>query len=194
MIRRPPRSTQSRSSAASDVYKRQVPEQSKPVILPRIGSWIVVNQALVFYATLKVVLLVLKYRPHPTRTRLDEDTVNVARPQRVRVREVALQCRRTVYEPLRADPDTPARELSNPVHCLGQGSKLEFGENAFGDVGLQYLSWSLCPIDVLAENLVERAKFVSCGKAGDKIQVVAEKRKRLRQAGRTLRKKASGVQ
>ena len=26
MIRRPPRSTQSRSSAASDVYKRQIPE------------------------------------------------------------------------------------------------------------------------------------------------------------------------
>ena len=31
MIRRPPRSTQSRSSAASDVYKRQVPDDpSKP--------------------------------------------------------------------------------------------------------------------------------------------------------------------
>ena len=28
MIRRPPRSTQSRSSAASDVYKRQVKENS----------------------------------------------------------------------------------------------------------------------------------------------------------------------
>src|SRR5450756_3182242 len=28
MIRRPPRSTQSRSSAASDVYKRQVPDDS----------------------------------------------------------------------------------------------------------------------------------------------------------------------
>src|SRR5450756_3255939 len=31
MIRRPPRSTQSRSSAASDVYKRQHLEQGKPV-------------------------------------------------------------------------------------------------------------------------------------------------------------------
>src|SRR5450756_3038647 len=31
MIRRPPRSTQSRSSAASDVYKRQLPTRSAPV-------------------------------------------------------------------------------------------------------------------------------------------------------------------
>src|SRR5450756_2081923 len=31
MIRRPPRSTQSRSSAASDVYKRQVPPLIKPL-------------------------------------------------------------------------------------------------------------------------------------------------------------------
>src|SRR5450756_3091001 len=30
MIRRPPRSTQSRSSAASDVYKRQAPSCGKP--------------------------------------------------------------------------------------------------------------------------------------------------------------------
>ena len=31
MIRRPPRSTQSRSSAASDVYKRQLPKEIKNV-------------------------------------------------------------------------------------------------------------------------------------------------------------------
>src|SRR5450756_3158953 len=34
MIRRPPRSTQSRSSAASDVYKRQVFENDQPVLRP----------------------------------------------------------------------------------------------------------------------------------------------------------------
>src|SRR5450756_3238211 len=33
MIRRPPRSTQSRSSAASDVYKRQVPDLAGTVIV-----------------------------------------------------------------------------------------------------------------------------------------------------------------
>ena len=33
MIRRPPRSTQGRSSAASDVYKRQIHARTKPVIL-----------------------------------------------------------------------------------------------------------------------------------------------------------------
>ena len=32
MIRRPPRSTQSRSSAASDVYKRQVPDGARAVV------------------------------------------------------------------------------------------------------------------------------------------------------------------
>src|SRR5680860_509766 len=40
MIRRPPRSTQSRSSAASDVYKRQDavgPEIGEPVVQERIG-------------------------------------------------------------------------------------------------------------------------------------------------------------
>src|SRR5680860_568997 len=34
MIRRPPRSTQSRSSAASDVYKRQVSQRNNPFNLP----------------------------------------------------------------------------------------------------------------------------------------------------------------
>src|SRR5659263_196217 len=34
MIRRPPRSTQSRSSAASDVYKRQVEVKTNPVTGP----------------------------------------------------------------------------------------------------------------------------------------------------------------
>ena len=34
MIRRPPRSTQSRSSAASDVYKRQPLHHRMPVIVP----------------------------------------------------------------------------------------------------------------------------------------------------------------
>ena len=35
MIRRPPRSTQSRSSAASDVYKRQVPaEEQDTLVVP----------------------------------------------------------------------------------------------------------------------------------------------------------------
>src|SRR5450756_1061109 len=40
MIRRPPRSTQSRSSAASDVYKRQVPisSPSDPAPLGRAAS------------------------------------------------------------------------------------------------------------------------------------------------------------
>eukprot|EP00657_Telonema_sp_P-1_P012415 TRINITY_DN896_c0_g1_i3.p2 TRINITY_DN896_c0_g1~~TRINITY_DN896_c0_g1_i3.p2 ORF type:complete len:105 (-),score=35.20 TRINITY_DN896_c0_g1_i3:882-1196(-) len=37
MIRRPPRSTQSRSSAASDVYKRQYPSCMRS--LPRWSSW-----------------------------------------------------------------------------------------------------------------------------------------------------------
>src|SRR5450756_3248966 len=37
MIRRPPRSTQSRSSAASDVYKRQKPERVEDVVRPRRG-------------------------------------------------------------------------------------------------------------------------------------------------------------
>src|SRR5680860_1877038 len=38
MIRRPPRSTQSRSSAASDVYKRQVRRVTGPSVLPRSMS------------------------------------------------------------------------------------------------------------------------------------------------------------
>eukprot|EP00657_Telonema_sp_P-1_P010259 TRINITY_DN460_c0_g1_i1.p1 TRINITY_DN460_c0_g1~~TRINITY_DN460_c0_g1_i1.p1 ORF type:complete len:129 (+),score=32.67 TRINITY_DN460_c0_g1_i1:65-451(+) len=38
MIRRPPRSTQSRSSAASDVYKRQVSTQSTGQTAPRENS------------------------------------------------------------------------------------------------------------------------------------------------------------
>src|SRR5450756_1366620 len=37
MIRRPPRSTQSRSSAASDVYKRQVPDSHIQTLVP--FSW-----------------------------------------------------------------------------------------------------------------------------------------------------------
>src|SRR5450756_2582115 len=37
MIRRPPRSTQSRSSAASDVYKRQVPYMAIVDVLDEIG-------------------------------------------------------------------------------------------------------------------------------------------------------------
>src|SRR5680860_1387385 len=36
MIRRPPRSTQSRSSAASDVYKRQAPTLRKDDVLPSL--------------------------------------------------------------------------------------------------------------------------------------------------------------
>src|SRR5674536_54717 len=42
MIRRPPRSTLSSSSAASDVYKRQVvPDGDMPAWLPRVGvDWI----------------------------------------------------------------------------------------------------------------------------------------------------------
>ena len=36
MIRRPPRSTQSRSSAASDVYKRQVEDQIKTVFVDEV--------------------------------------------------------------------------------------------------------------------------------------------------------------
>src|SRR5680860_1686666 len=45
MIRRPPRSTQSRSSAASDVYKRQAPERERLTRLRRpdqdvvLGAW-----------------------------------------------------------------------------------------------------------------------------------------------------------
>ena len=39
MIRRPPRSTQSRSSAASDVYKRQVSGFSIEEIEPRLFSF-----------------------------------------------------------------------------------------------------------------------------------------------------------
>src|SRR5450756_1223576 len=44
MIRRPPRSTQSRSSAASDVYKRQLIDavaegKGVIVVLPHYGSW-----------------------------------------------------------------------------------------------------------------------------------------------------------
>src|SRR5450756_3172496 len=38
MIRRPPRSTQSRSSAASDVYKRQVGNNSQCGNLPALGD------------------------------------------------------------------------------------------------------------------------------------------------------------
>ena len=37
MIRRPPRSTQSRSSAASDVYKRQVADMGTPVTTNEIN-------------------------------------------------------------------------------------------------------------------------------------------------------------
>ena len=37
MIRRPPRSTQSRSSAASDVYKRQLVQQAR-FAQPRVGQ------------------------------------------------------------------------------------------------------------------------------------------------------------
>src|SRR5450756_3115014 len=37
MIRRPPRSTQSRSSAASDVYKRQAATLTSPELLSRYG-------------------------------------------------------------------------------------------------------------------------------------------------------------
>ena len=48
MIRRPPRSTQSRSSAASDVYKRQDDEDSKAVaallrkhqVADEIANWL----------------------------------------------------------------------------------------------------------------------------------------------------------
>src|SRR5450756_3204969 len=38
MIRRPPRSTQSRSSAASDVYKRQVREVADRITVIRLGK------------------------------------------------------------------------------------------------------------------------------------------------------------
>ena len=42
MIRRPPRSTQSRSSAASDVYKRQVQGHSRSkVVMPIDSPWVV---------------------------------------------------------------------------------------------------------------------------------------------------------
>src|SRR5680860_1814892 len=40
MIRRPPRSTQSRSSAASDVYKRQVFGVTGPIRMAYINSYI----------------------------------------------------------------------------------------------------------------------------------------------------------
>src|SRR5450756_1402745 len=46
MIRRPPRSTQSRSSAASDVYKRQASWQSitriscRPRLFSRVMAWV----------------------------------------------------------------------------------------------------------------------------------------------------------
>src|SRR5680860_462034 len=49
MIRRPPRSTQSRSSAASDVYKRQVCEPECPAEAifadtePGLDSWLKLN-------------------------------------------------------------------------------------------------------------------------------------------------------
>src|SRR5450756_1972813 len=39
MIRRPPRSTQSRSSAASDVYKRQKVESDQDIICERSMYW-----------------------------------------------------------------------------------------------------------------------------------------------------------
>src|SRR5450756_799981 len=42
MIRRPPRSTQSRSSAASDVYKRQVDDQPPAGALQHVGLRFVV--------------------------------------------------------------------------------------------------------------------------------------------------------
>src|SRR5450756_912724 len=41
MIRRPPRSTQSRSSAASDVYKRQVQDAISPELTESAGTWVV---------------------------------------------------------------------------------------------------------------------------------------------------------
>src|SRR5659263_61862 len=40
MIRRPPRSTQSRSSAASDVYKRQIQESVKNEIPPKTPRYL----------------------------------------------------------------------------------------------------------------------------------------------------------
>src|SRR5450756_2812767 len=45
MIRRPPRSTQSRSSAASDVYKRQI----VPLIKAGFVDWIVVTGANLYH-------------------------------------------------------------------------------------------------------------------------------------------------
>eukprot|EP00657_Telonema_sp_P-1_P002108 TRINITY_DN15033_c0_g1_i4.p1 TRINITY_DN15033_c0_g1~~TRINITY_DN15033_c0_g1_i4.p1 ORF type:complete len:190 (+),score=47.81 TRINITY_DN15033_c0_g1_i4:133-702(+) len=50
MIRRPPRSTQSRSSAASDVYKRQNPDTKLYWALGCSCFWIVVATALVITA------------------------------------------------------------------------------------------------------------------------------------------------
>eukprot|EP00657_Telonema_sp_P-1_P009843 TRINITY_DN4077_c0_g1_i2.p1 TRINITY_DN4077_c0_g1~~TRINITY_DN4077_c0_g1_i2.p1 ORF type:complete len:147 (-),score=45.43 TRINITY_DN4077_c0_g1_i2:159-599(-) len=64
MIRRPPRSTQSRSSAASDVYKRQ---GMYPIRGDRLSSFTAIFLGLIFFACIPAGILA--YLPYYTRLR-----------------------------------------------------------------------------------------------------------------------------
>ena len=67
MIRRPPRSTQSRSSAASDVYKRQGVGGAVVVVATGTGVVVVATGAVVVATGTAVVVLSLIHISEPTR-------------------------------------------------------------------------------------------------------------------------------
>src|SRR5680860_1598221 len=74
MIRRPPRSTQSRSSAASDVYKRQ--RQESPWWVPEQLDDAVFDRA--FGALVSFLIEVSNDRSHPLRLTVEEQLRQLA--------------------------------------------------------------------------------------------------------------------
>src|SRR5450756_1955076 len=103
MIRRPPRSTQSRSSAASDVYKRQEPYLCPDVMLVPIT----INQRL-YFAGFDLVSVIYRMRP-PAERKIAQN--NLAG---------ALLLAVSFHEPGRAElllrPDIWAARQHRPTH------------------------------------------------------------------------------
>ena len=85
MIRRPPRSTQSRSSAASDVYKRQVVANAEKKLVSKHADLVVANEVgggRAFGADDNVVWFVddqdVEELPRMSKTRLADEILNKA--------------------------------------------------------------------------------------------------------------------